>query len=42
MIKFYNPISRWFREHGGFGLYAFSLFVVMAGAYLLLVGRMGF
>lgn len=42
MIKFYNPILRWFREHSGFSLYALSLFVVMAGAYLLLVGRMGF
>ncbi len=42
MMKFYNPILRWFREHSGFGLYAFSLFVVMAGAYLLLAGRMGF
>lgn len=42
MKKVYNPILHWFQEHSGFGLYAFCLFLVMAGAYLLLVGRMGF
>ncbi len=42
MVKLSNLLLRWFKEHGGFGLYALSLFLVMAGAYLLLVGRMGF
>lgn len=42
IMKMYNLILHWFREHSGFGLYAFSLFVVMSGAYLFFVGWMGF
>ncbi len=42
MTKFYNSFLRWFKEHSGFGLYALSLLIIMTGAYLLLVGRMGF